>query len=234
MKKFLLVLLFLTAQLLPHQAHAVTDIDTNVLHELRMIQSIVEVVENTITVAKMKVINKMQGIPTNIKARISDLQSRLEYTGFAPLMPQEIQQIVRNDGYKSIPNVRRYVQEKFISVSEGDVITQREALDAVSERLNLSAMDAFKKAKATAAMTNKIPQSLTSQVNQAWHAANMHKKTMAEVSVDVQGLKKAVDVNQMSAALIEAKVQGYMSDIQKRIVAMPKDQKSNEEKQNEK
>lgn len=226
MKKFLLVLLVLTAQLLPHQAHAVADHGTNIFHALREVQSEIEVVENTIAVVQMKLINKLQGVPGQVMARVDTLKSRLDYKQLAPVMQQEIQGVVQKAGYDAIPDVRKYVQDKFISIAEGDVISQREALNAVHERLNLSAVDAFKKAKATASMTNKVAQSLTSQVNQAWKAVDMHNKIVSEVSVDIQGMKKAIDASQMSASLIEAKAQGIMADIQRRMVATPQDARS--------
>lgn len=224
--KKILMLLCLGAVMHSTPAFAVIEIYKVMQYSVRNVQATIEVVENTLALITSVKMSLLQGMIGAIMPRLPATVSLVQPESFAPIIPVKIVSLVKaGDG---ISQVRRYVEKELRSINPGDVISQRDALNAVNERLNLSATQAIALGKEAAAKLNKAKDENKEMLSLAQDAADQHNKDVQEAAFGIKALENDAASNQLTSHLIETRAQRMMADIQNRTVKKTTDEELSE------
>jgi len=190
-------------------AYAVTEPGKVVQHSIRNVQTIIETIKVSAGLVISLKMSLLQGMIGSIKPNIPD--SLVDVKNFAPTLPKEAQSLLSSGNV--LPKVRSYVEKNLKSRDLSDVVADRDALVAISERLNISSMEAIGLGRQTAAKLNGAVDQNKELLKSAAYAVDQHTKQVQEAALGVKALESDTLYNQLQSRKLETLAQRIIADV---------------------
>ena len=166
-------------------------------------------------------INKIFGDPEAVSVEIVDVGASVPFDKYAPTVSDDVQNILDQGGYASIPELREYIKQNMTLLNAVDFEKQTDVLLKTKERLNLSSLAAIQKAKNVLVLSNKAPEEADRQLELSGKQTDLHHRFAQESAQDLQLMKRDISLNQLMAQLLETTSMGAITDLQNSTLDEP-------------